>query len=77
MQQNRRSTSAYKAVILQLVLLTAIGLKYGFTHHPGWYSFLYVTIPLLVAINLSPYWKDVRFPGEKRQKRIKPFTLNS
>ena len=77
MQRNRGRFSAYKAVILQLVLLTAIGLKFGFTHHPGWYNILFVTIPLLVAAGLYPYWKDLRFPSIKSPKWLKPFTLNS
>ena len=77
MQRNRRRNSVSRAVILQLVLVTAISLKYGLTHHPGWYKLLYVTLPLLVAVNLYPYWKEVRFPGPKDWKWVKPFTLNS
>ena len=74
MQRNRGSASAYKAVILQLVLLTAIALKYGLIAHPGWYKLLYVTVPLLVVAILYPYRKGFHIP---RLKRLKPFTLNS
>jgi len=73
MQRNRGRFSAYKAVILQLVLLTAIALKYGLVANPGWYKLLYVTIPLLVVVNLYPRWKDFRVSG---LKRLKPSTLN-
>ncbi|HEV7330719.1 MAG TPA: hypothetical protein VGN63_06760 [Flavisolibacter sp.] len=73
MQRKRSRFSAYRAVTLQLVLLTAISLKYGLISHPGWYKLLYVTVPLLVAVNLYPKWKGFRIP---RLKRLKPFTVN-
>ncbi|HEY1021867.1 MAG TPA: hypothetical protein VGE06_06115 [Flavisolibacter sp.] len=74
MQQNVGRSPVYKPVILLLVLLTAIALKYGFTSHPGWYNLLYVTVPLLVVVNLYPLVKGLKLP---RLKRLKPFTINS
>jgi hypothetical protein len=74
MQQNVGRSPVYKPAILLLVLLSAIALKYGLTSHPGWYNLLYVTVPLLIAVNLYPLVKGLKLP---RLKRLKPFTINS
>jgi hypothetical protein len=74
MQHNVDRSSVCKPAVLLLVLLSAIALKYGFTSHPGWYYVLYVTVPLLIAVNLYPLVKGLKLP---RLKRLKPFTINS
>ena len=74
MHRNHGRFSAARAVILQLVLLTAIALRQGLVAHPGWYKLLYVTLPLLVVTILYIRWKDLRIPS---LKRLKPSTINS
>ena len=53
MGSSKKKISAGGAMMLFLVLLTAVALEEAFVSGPKWYNILYVTLPLLLLVFLA------------------------
>jgi uncharacterized membrane protein YhdT len=48
MRQHQRPIPMGNPVIVLFVILTIIGMKYGFASNPQWYTLAYISLPLLI-----------------------------
>jgi uncharacterized membrane protein YhdT len=48
MRQHQRPIPMGNPAIVLFVILTIIGMKYGFASDPKWYTLAYISLPLLI-----------------------------